>query len=134
MLTLKSSAAGSARRTAGVFRTTLTLFVIVGLPIAALGQELRAMKPAATKAAVIEDKGDEKTTSAKAESKDYIEMLKMVEALEERVRQLEAKLAKVEAAKTTDTATTDDVKTAIKAEEIGRASCREREEDRVRED
>lgn len=41
-------------------------------------------------------------------------MLKLVEALEERVRQLEAKLAKAEAAKTTDTATAG----AVKVEEM----------------
>ena len=74
------------------------------------------MKLGATKAAPVEDKnrGDEKAASAKAEGKDYGEMLKLVEALEERVRQLEAKLAKMDAA-AGETAAGDAVKTAVKA-------------------
>lgn len=55
------------------------------------------MKPGATKAVVIEDKAEEKTAPAKAEGKaevkDSAELVKLIEALEERIRQLEAKLA-----------------------------------------
>lgn len=106
----------------------LTLFLVINLFNAGAAQELRAMKPGAANA-VIEDKndknigdkktGDEKATSAKAdrkvEGKDYGEMSKLIEALEERVRQLEAKLAKVEAARTTEVAAAGAVKTTEKA-------------------
>src|SRR5262245_52219509 len=114
MLTQKSSAAGSIRRPARIFGIALALFMAISFFDDALAQELRAMGPGAAKAAVIEDKsdrktedrkiGDEKTTSAKADGKDYGEMSKLIEALEERIRQLEAKLAKMEAPQTTDVA------------------------------
>jgi hypothetical protein len=104
MLTQKSSAAGAFRRLARIFGIAFTLFLAISLNTA-MAQELRAMKPGAAKA-VIEDKndknirdkniGDEKTASTRVEGKDYGDMLKLVEALEERVRQLEAKLATME--------------------------------------
>jgi hypothetical protein len=79
------------------------------------------MKPGAAKA-VIEDKnvegkknGDEKTASANADGKDYGDMLKLVEALEERIRQLEARLAKVEAPQTPDVAAAGVAKATTKA-------------------
>jgi len=117
MLTQKSSAAGLTRRPARIFGTAFKLFLAIILLNAAMAQELRAMKPGATKAAP-EDKNDknigdkknwdEKTASTKAdgkvEGKDYGEMSKLIEAMEERIRQLEAKLAKMEAAQTTDVA------------------------------
>src|SRR5262245_51740261 len=117
MLIQKSSAAGLTRRPARIFGMALTLSLVINLFNAAMAQELRAMKPDATKA-VIEDKndknigdkkiGDEKTASTKAdgkvEAKDHGEMSKLIEALEERVRQLEAKLAKMEATQTTEVA------------------------------
>src|SRR5262245_11059183 len=119
MLTQKSSAAGLIRRPTRIIGTALTLSLVINLFNAAMGQEFRAMKPGATKAAPedkndknISDKkiGDEKTASTKAdvkvEGKDYGEMSKLIEALEERVRQLEAKLAKMESAQTTDVAAT----------------------------
>ncbi|MGH9752712.1 MAG: outer membrane beta-barrel protein [Blastocatellia bacterium] len=121
MLTQTSPAAGLARRLAPIFRTALTLFLFAGFSDAALAQGFLAMKPVAAKALVVEDKnkGDEKTASTRAEGKiegkDYGEMSKLVEALEERVRQLEAKLAKMDAVKTTDTATAEAVKTDVKA-------------------
>jgi hypothetical protein len=103
----------------------LTLFLGVNLFNAA-AQDLRAMKPGAAKGAAIEDKsdkysgdrkiGDEKTSSAKADGKDYGEMSKLIEALEERIRQLEAKLAKIEAPQTPDVASSA-VKTAAPAVE-----------------
>jgi hypothetical protein len=78
MLTQKSSAAGFTRRPARIFGTALTLFLAISLFDAGAAQELRAMKPGATKA-VIEDKndkntgdkkiGDEKTASTKADGK-----------------------------------------------------------------
>jgi hypothetical protein len=107
MLTRKSSAAGSIRRPARIFGTAIALFLAINSFNAATAQELRAMNPGTAKAAVIEDKnerkinerkiedrktGDEKTASAKAdgkvEGKDYGEMSKLIEALEERIRQL----------------------------------------------
>ncbi|MGH9938371.1 MAG: porin, partial [Blastocatellia bacterium] len=102
-------------RPAQIFRTALTLFLLTGLFNPASAQELRAMKPGATKAAIVEDKnrGDEKTASAKAEGKDYDEVVKLVEALEERVRQLEAKMAKMDAAAAGGTGAGDAVKTAV---------------------
>jgi len=111
-----------------IFGMALTLFLVTGLFNVAATQELRAMKPGAAKAAVIEDKnigdkkiGDEKAASAKAdgkvEAKDYGEMSKLIEALEERVRQLEAKLAKVEATQTTEVAAAGAVKTTAPADE-----------------
>src|SRR5262245_32009269 len=119
MLTQKSSAAGLTRLPARIFGMALTLSLVINLFNAAMGQEFRAMKPGATKA-VVEDKNDknigdkkigkEKSASTKADSKvegkDYGEMSKLIEALEERVRQLEAKLAKMESAQTTDVAAT----------------------------
>ena len=106
------------RRPTRIFQTLLTLFLITALTNAAQAQELRAMNPTAPKAAVVKDKGDEKSASAKAETKDYSEMMKLVEALEERVRQLEAKLAKVEAAKPAETAIAGAVTTAVKADDV----------------
>jgi len=124
MLTQISSAAGSIRRPARIFGMAFTLFLDVVLFDAALAQELRAMKTD-TASAVIEDKNDknirdkkirdEKAASTKVEDKDYAAMLKLVDALEERVRQLEAKLAKVEATQTADVA--GSVKTVTKADE-----------------
>lgn len=99
----------------------LTLFLFTSLSNAVPAQELQAMKLSAAKAAVVEDKNkrDEKTASTKAEGKaegkDFGEMVKVIEALEERVRQLEAKLAKMDAAATTGAATGDAVNTAVKA-------------------
>src|SRR5262247_30107 len=130
MLTQKSSAAGLTRRPARIFGTAFKLFLAIILLNAAMAQELRAMKPGATKAAP-EDKndknigdkknGDEKTASTKAdgkvEGKDYGEMSKLIEAMEERIRQLEAKLAKVEATQTTDVAAAGAVKTTAPAAE-----------------
>lgn len=76
--------------------------------------------------AVVEDKndknirdkkiGDEKAASTKVEGRNYDDMLKLVGALEERVRQLEAKLAKAEATQTADVA--GSVKTVTKADEV----------------
>src|SRR5215475_3538269 len=130
MLTQKSSAAGLTRRPARIFGMALTLSLVINLFNAAMAQEFRAMKPGATKAAP-EDKndkntggkkiGNEKSASAKAdgkvEAKDYGEMSKLIEALEERVRQLEAKLAKVEATQTTEVAAAGAVKTTAPADE-----------------
>src|SRR5215510_6134902 len=118
MLSLKSSATGMFRRPTRIFQTLFTLFLITALTYAAQAQELRAMNATAPNAAVVKDKGDEKTASAKAETRDYSEMMKLVEALEERVRQLEAKLAKVEAAKPAETATTGAVTTAVKPDDV----------------
>jgi hypothetical protein len=102
-----------------------TLFLDLVLFDVALAQEFRAMKSGAANA-VAEDKndknidakkiGDEKAAPTKVEGKDYGDMLKLVEALEERVRQLEAKLAKVEATQTADVAGA--VKTVAKADEV----------------
>jgi hypothetical protein len=102
-----------------------TLFLDLVLFDAALAQEFRAMKPAAAKAA-IEDKdnknigdkkaGDEKSASTKIEGKDYADILKLVDALEDRIRQLEEKLAKVEATRTADAAAA--VKTVEKTDEV----------------
>jgi hypothetical protein len=102
-----------------------TLFLEIVLFDAALAQEFRAMKPAAAKAA-IEDKGnknigdkkagDEKSASTKIEGKDYADILKLVDALEDRIRQLEEKLAKVEATRTADE--TGAVKTVEKTDEV----------------
>src|SRR5262245_7436166 len=128
MLTQKSSAAGLIRRPMHIFGMALTLSLVTGLLNVAAAQELRAMKPGAPKAAVIEDKnigdkkiGNEKAASSKAdgkvEAKDYGEMSKLIEAWEERVRQLEAKLAKVEATQTTDVAAAGAVKTTAPAAE-----------------
>src|SRR6202008_390615 len=96
MLTRKSSASGSIRRPARIFGMAFTLFLDIILFDAALAQDLRAMKPGPV-TAVIEDKsdkntgdkktGDEKTASTKGEGKDYSDMLKLVDALEERIRQ-----------------------------------------------
>jgi Putative beta-barrel porin-2, OmpL-like. bbp2 len=132
MLTQKSSAAGSIRRPARIFGIALALFMAISFFDAAMAQEHLAMRPGAAKAAVIEDKndgktedrkiGDEKTTSAKADGKadgkDYGEMSKLIEALEERIRQLEAKLAKMEAPQTTDVAAAGAVSTTAKADEV----------------
>src|SRR5262249_7407947 len=125
MLTQISSAAGSIRRPARILGMAFTLFLDVVLFDAALAQELRVMKTD-TASVVIEDKNDknirdkkirdEKATSTKVEDKDYADMLKLVDALEERVRQLEAKLAKVEATQTADVA--GSVKTVTKADEV----------------
>jgi hypothetical protein len=118
MLTRKSSAAGSIRRPARIFGTAIALFLATNLSSAAMAQELRAMNPGTAKATVIEDKnerkinerkiGNEKTSPVKADGKvegeDYGEMSKLIEALEERIRQLEAKLAKMEAPQTPDVA------------------------------
>jgi hypothetical protein len=103
----------------------LTLFLDMVLFDATLAQDLRAMKPEAANA-VIEDKNDkkigdkkirdEKAASTKVEGKDYGDMLKLVDALEQRVRQLEARLAMVEATQTADVAGT--VKTVVKADEV----------------
>src|SRR5262245_27096977 len=113
MLTQKTSAAGSTRRPARIFGMAFTLFLAFSLFDAPRAQELRAMKPGDARAVSnIDDKkigdkkigdkniGDEKTASTKAEGKDYGDMVKLVEALEERVRQLEARLAKMEATQT----------------------------------
>jgi Putative beta-barrel porin-2, OmpL-like. bbp2 len=132
MLTQKSSAAGSIRRPARIFGIALALFMAISFFDAAMAQEHLAMRPGAAKAAVIEDKndrkiedrkiGDEKATSTKidgkVEGKDYGEMSKLIEALEERVRQLEAKLAKMEAPQTTDVAAVNAAKTTAKADEV----------------
>ncbi|MGE0131744.1 MAG: outer membrane beta-barrel protein [Blastocatellales bacterium] len=102
MLSQKSSKApgiGLTRRLARFFRATLILVMLVSSYNAASAQELQAVKLSAAKAVVTEDKnkGDEKRASTKADSKpdgkDTAEMAKLIEALEERVRQLEAKLA-----------------------------------------
>ena len=117
MLTQKSSAAGLTRRPARIFGTAFTLFLAISFFSASAAQELKAMRPGVAKAAP-EDKndknigdkknGDEKTASTKAdgkvEGKDYGDMSKLIEAMEERIRQLEAKLAKMEATQTTDAA------------------------------
>jgi hypothetical protein len=125
MLTRISSAAGSIRRPARIFGIAFTLFLDMLLFDTALTQGLRTMNPVAANA-VVEDKndknisdkktGDEKAASTKVEGKDYSDMVKLVSALEERVRQLEAKLAKVEAAQTADVA--GPVKTVTKADEV----------------
>jgi hypothetical protein len=125
MLIQKSSASGSIRRPARIFGIALTLFLDLVLFDTAMAQEFRAMKPGAANA-VIEDKsdknirdkknGDEKTASTKGEGKDYGDMLKLVDALEERIRQLEAKLAKVEATQSADVAGV--VKTVTKTDEV----------------
>jgi hypothetical protein len=125
MLTQKSSAAGPIRRHTRIFGMALTLFLAVNLFNAAMAQDLRAMKPGAVKGAAIEDKndknigdrkiGDEKTASAKVEGKDYGDMLKLVEVLEERIRQLEARLAKIETPQNPDVAAANAVKSTAKA-------------------
>ncbi|HEY6401007.1 MAG TPA: hypothetical protein VI479_06340, partial [Blastocatellia bacterium] len=125
MLTRIPSAAGAIRRPARIFGMAFTLFLNVVLLGSALAQELRAMKTDAANAAV-EDKNDknirdkkirdEKAASTKVEGKDYGDMLKLVDALEERIRQLEAKLAKMETTQTADVA--GSVKTVTKADEV----------------
>jgi hypothetical protein len=98
----------------------LTLIMFVSSFNAASAQELRAMRLGATKTTLAEDKskGVEKTTSAKAEGKDSAEMAKLIEALEDRVRQLEAKLAKMDATETGGAASGDAAKAPAKADDI----------------
>jgi hypothetical protein len=125
MLTQLSSTAGAIRRPARIFGIAFTLFLDMVLFDVALTQELRAMKSGAANA-VVEDKndknirnkkiGDENAASTKVEGRNYEDMLKLVGALEERVRQLEAKLARVEATQTADVA--GSVKTVTKADEV----------------
>lgn len=125
MLSLKASTAGLTRVSTRTFRVAVMLLLFVSLSNAALAQELRAMKTSGAKALALEEKakdeknkGDEKSATAKAEGgKDYGEMVKVVEALEERIRQLESKLAKMESASTPD-ATVAGPPTPVKAEEV----------------
>jgi hypothetical protein len=79
----------------------------VGLNAAAIDKEISKKGASENKA---ENKSEAKTNPA--------EMAKMIEALEERVRQLEAKLAKMEVAPTTDVAAVGAAKTAAKADEV----------------
>src|SRR5215510_9845969 len=132
MLTQKSSAAGLTRGPARIFGTAFTLFLAISFSNAAMAQDLRAMKPGATRAA-LEDKndkntgdkknGDEKTASTKPdgkiEGKDYGEMSRLIEAMEERIRLLEAKLAKMEATQTADVAAAKTTAPAVeKADDV----------------
>jgi polyhydroxyalkanoate synthesis regulator phasin len=103
MLSLKSSV-GLIRRPAPIISATLAMTLLVSSFNAASAQELRAMKPGAAKAIVIEDKAEEKAAPAKAEGKDSAELVKLIEALEERIRQLEAKLAPASASATANPA------------------------------
>jgi len=79
----------------------------VGLNAAATDKEAGKKAASENKAG---NKSEAKTNPA--------EVAKMIEALEERVRQLEAKLAKMEAARPTDVAAAGVVNTAAKADEV----------------
>src|SRR6266542_322789 len=79
----------------------------VGLNAAATDKEVSKKGASENKA---EGKSEAKTNSA--------ELAKIIEALEERVRQLEAKLAKMESAQATDVAAAGAAKTTAKADEV----------------